>query len=300
MKQLKKFTSVLLALLVITSSIIISTVAVNAKSFKTTVLKKNKTYSFNLDKKGKSEKIRFEQTEEEKEYTTYYKSELYINGKKVFSSNDTDNVKVVVADTDKSDKQLEVFIIKGGLIPINQGWSFINHIYYYKYSKGKAKKVQDLYNLAKSKFSKFAYLHAPTNNYIKVDGKGELTTKVCVKLASYNKNNGLDFIHFNNLVKLVKGKFVNTKSKSYKALDEKIGSEIYWRVSNGKNKVYKNPDTKKVAYTLKNNSKFTILSLYRKSKNKVFLQIKNKNGQKGYINPKTFKATQTGTHHVGG
>ena len=178
--------------------------------------------------------------------------------------------------------------------------SFINHIYYYKYSKGKAKKVQDLYNLVKSKFSKFAYLHAPTNNFIKVDGKGNLTTKACVKLASYNKNNGLDFIHFNNLVKLVKGKFVNTKAKSYKALDEKIGSEIYWRVSNGKNKVYNNPDTKKVAYTLKNNSKFNILSLFRKSKNKVFLQIKNKNGKKGYINPKTFKATQTGTHHVGG
>ena len=299
MKTFKNYIALLLVITVIMSLFIIPTVSASAKTATTTFLKNNKTYSFNLDKKGKSEEVRFEQTKNEEEYTTYYKSDLFIQGKKVFSANDTMKVKAVVADTDKSDKQLEVLIIQGYWSDNPQEWSEIKHIYYYKYSNGKTKKVQDIYSLIKSKFDKFTDVHSASDKLITVDGKGKLLNKVCIRLASYKNGNGMDFIHIKNNVKLVSGKYVNTKDKSYKLYNEGFNNKETVHVSKVKNKVYKKPGGSKVAYTLKKNDTFTIKSYYRKSKTSVYLEIKNKKGKTGYINPKTFSEKQTGSLHVG-
>lgn len=80
---MKKFLSLFLTLAIAISSIaIFGTTEVDASTSSLKVLKANTTYSYNLDGKGSSEKIKFTRS---RINSTDYKIKLYINGKYVTS-----------------------------------------------------------------------------------------------------------------------------------------------------------------------------------------------------------------------
>lgn len=257
---------------------------VSAKTKAVNPLKANKTYQYNLDQKGAKEKVKV--VEKEKGDDDTYMT-LYINNKAVVS-----NVQygaAFVMDTNKKDKQMEVVVVKNF-----QGdyWAdSMSNAVYYRYKGGKLKKVQTFGSVAKKKYKSLAFMHfADKKAVFRVDSKGTLTYKVCLGLG-----NGLDFIHFNDTMKLKNGKFVNSTKKTFSLKDEYGES---WR-SKGTNKVYKKPGSKKVAFKLKDKAEFYKTGVYIKNKSTYYVKIKAKKTKKtGYINTKSFKAYMDGTMHV--
>lgn len=83
-------------------------------------LKECKTYSFNLDKKGKKETVQFDVTKKKSANGDGYdyNATVQVNGKVIYRKNLKNYsysfpVKVMVVDTDKKDKQMELLIMEG-------------------------------------------------------------------------------------------------------------------------------------------------------------------------------------------
>lgn len=73
----------------------------------------------------------------------------------------------MVTDVDKADKQMELLIIEGDVSDIkdNSAWaSNMEHIYYYQYANGQAKRRQDLASLFKKDFKDVLFLHGIKND----------------------------------------------------------------------------------------------------------------------------------------
>ena len=190
-------------------------------------LKESKTYQYNLDQKGKKESIKVNVSKKEHKngYAITYdlKTTVSVNGKKIYTKtlkgrySDNNQVKVMVVDTDRKDKQMELLIMEG---EINDGtnsafWSAdIEHIYYYQYSNGKAKRKQDLSPLFRKNFANAFMLHGMKNSsYLTTNGKNELYAKLCVPVQNF------DYVHIKRKLKLKNGKFVNVSTKSYSLMD---------------------------------------------------------------------------------
>lgn len=293
-KLLRLFGMVLVTVMV--SIVLPVSVKAEAKSVCQT-LEVAKTYQYNLDQQGKKESIKV--TDSKKQYkhrddTVYdHKVKVTINGDTIYSktikgSYDSENpVKVMVLDTDKKDKQMELLILEGW---VSDAWTAdIEHIYYYQYAKGKAKRKQDLAPLFKKNFENIYSLHGmEEESFLTTDGKKEVYAKLCVEV------NNFDYVHIKKALQLKKGKFMVSSAKSYALLDTEDG---YFRPKKNIT-VYTKPGGKQKAFTVKKKEKIYLCGLYRESGNKIYLKVKNKSGKEGYIDPKKVSTYDDGTNHV--
>lgn len=148
-------------------------------------LKESKTYQYNLDQKEKKESIKVSVSKKEHKngYAITYdlKTAVAVNGKRIYGKtlkgrySDNNQVKVMVVDTDKKDKQMELLIIEGEINDGSNGafWSAdMEHIYYYQYNNGKAKRRQDLVPLFRKNFANVFMLHGmKDSSYLTTNGK---------------------------------------------------------------------------------------------------------------------------------
>lgn len=268
------------------------------------MLEESKTYYYNLDQKGKKEAIRVDVSTKkyEDDKDTWYghkydiKTTVTINGKKVYSrmlkgtNFPLNQVKVVVTDVDKKDKQMELMVIEGhvGTGDNRSFWSSdMKHIYYYQYKNGKAKRRQDIAPMFRGNFANIYSLHGMDNSYFTVNGKGEIYTKLCVKVQNF------DYVHMKMKLKLKDGKFVKVPTKSYTLADAEFPFRPKKNIT-----VYTKPGGTKKAFTVKKEDKIYLCSLYTKNGKKIYLKVKNKNGKTGYIEPKKVPTYDDGTNHV--
>lgn len=258
-------------------------------------LKESKIYNYNLDQKGKKESIKVSVSKKQHKngYAVTYdiKTTVTINNKKVYSktiknqSNDINRVKVMVTDADKKDKQMEMLIIEGDISDgtNSPAWtSNMEHIYYYQYANGRAKRKQDLAPLFKKDFKSVYFLHGMENDsFLTINGKNELYARVCT-VVQINQYGLEDCLHVKAGLTLRKGKFVPVSLKTYEILDTSEEKEIL--ISFKKNvALYTQMGGKKKAFTMKSGEKISAKSYYCIKNKKVYLKIKNKKGNWGYI-----------------
>jgi hypothetical protein len=256
------------------------------------VLKESKTYHYNLDKKGKKESIKVDISRKRyaKKISEYVsdirydlKTTVTVNSKKIYVKTlkeqlqDFNFVNVMVTDVDKKDKQMELLIIEG-----DTGWtSNMEHIYYYQYINGKAKRKQDLVPLFKKNFKNVYSLHGGVGNkdFLTINGKNEIYARVCV-IAQENQYDE-DFMHIKAGLMLKKGKFVQLSSKSYELLD--LSEDLIPIIVDKNLTAYTEMGGKKKAFTMKKGEKFSSGSRYCIKNKKIYLKVKGKKGQWGYI-----------------
>lgn len=263
-------------------------------------LKESKTYQYNLDQKGKKESIKVSTTKKEhkKSYPagiviTYdVKTTVTINDKKIYSkilknqNTDANHVKVMVTDVDRKDKQMELLIIEGDIsdgIEDNAWTSDMEHIYYYQYANGQAKRRQDIASLFKKDFKDVLFLHGIKNDsFLTINGKNEIYARACTVIQKDDEYGYEDCLHVKVGLMLKKGKFIQLSSKSYSVLD--ISGEDGIPVSLKKNvTLYTQMGGKKKAFTMKKGEKIPTSCFYCMKNKKVYLKIKNKRGKWGYM-----------------
>lgn len=264
-------------------------------------LAESKTYRYNLDQKGKKESIKVSVSKKEHKngYAITYdlKTTVTVNGKKIYGKtlkgrySDNNQVKVMVVDTDQKDKQMELLIMEGEIDDGSNGafWtSDIEHIYYYQYDNGKAKRKQDLAPLFRKDFADVFMLHGmKDSSYLTVNGKNEIYARLCVAVQNF------DYVHIKRKLKLNKGKFVNVPAKSYSLMDIEDPFRPKKDIT-----VYTEPGGSKKAFTVKKKESIYPDRLYLADGKKIYLKIKNKGGKSGYIDPKKVPTYDDGSNHM--
>lgn len=265
-------------------------------------LKESKTYQYNLDKKGKKESIKISVSKKEHKngYAITYdlKTTVAVNGERIYGKtlkgrySDNNQVKVMVVDTDKKDKQMELLIIEGEINDGSDGafWNAdMEHIYYYQYNNGKARRRQDLAPLFRKNFANVFMLHGmKDSSYLTTNGKNELYARLCVTVQNF------DYVHIKRKLKFKNGKFVSISAKSYSLMDtEDMPFHPKKNIT-----VYTKPGGTKKAFTVKKGESIYPCSLYMQNEKKIYLKIKNKGGKMGYIDPKKVPTYVDGSNHM--
>lgn len=260
-------------------------------------LKEAKTYHYNLDKKGKEESIRINVSRKkyktkESDYDDLVfdaKAMLTINGKKIYTKVVKEQmymsekeylsytpIKVMITDIDKGDKQMELFVFEGDCVEFNSGQ--IEHLYYYQYTNGRAKRKQDLVSLFHKSLPYVSRVFALKRNaLLTINEKNEVMAEVGVDIPNFLK------IYLPTKVNLIlkDGKFIQKIQKSYRILEimEPIRAKK-------KNIVYTSPGGKEKAFTVKKKEKIKLCNIYLANKKKIYVKVKNQSGKTGYIDPK--------------
>lgn len=252
-------------------------------------LKVGKSYSFNLDKKGKNEKVLLSR---KKIKSQKYSYALKINGKVVYSTVfdnnklNSDDLRVLVIDTDKSDNQMEVLILRGYFDKMS--WiSDIRKIYYYKYSNNKFVLIQNLTCQIKNKMPNTSVHALNDNYYFHINENRKITLRFCLRIGQTS-----EYYHFLGNFILKNGRYSITKNEEFVLKDSNM---VY--TSTGKNVTYVKVGSKKTSFTLKKNSKFYMRRIVIRNK-EIYLQLENKSHKFGYIKHKNLKYQFRGTLHV--
>lgn len=265
-------------------------------------LKDSKTYRYNLDQKGKKESIRVDVSKKEHKngYAVTYdlKTTVTVNREKIYTKtlkgrySDNNQVKVMVVDTDRKDKQMELLIMEG---EINDGsnsafWSAdMEHIYYYQYKNGKTKRRQDLVPLFQKNFANVFMIHGMKNSsYLTTNEKNGLYARLCVPVQNF------DYVHIKRKLKIKEGKFVSVSTKLYDLMDTE---DMPFRPKKNIS-VYTKPGGTKKAFTVKKKESIYPCGLYTANKKKIYLKIKNRDGKSGYIDPKRVPTYVDGSNHM--
>lgn len=264
-------------------------------------LKESKTYQYNLDQKGKKESIKVSVSKKEHKngYVITYdlKTTVAVNGKNIYNKtlkgqySDNNQVKVMVTDVDKKDKQMELLIIEGDVDDGTDGgfWTAnMEHIYYYQYNNGKAKRKQDLAPLFRGNFTNIFMLHGMNDDsYITINGKNEIYARLCVEVQNF------DYAHIKMKLKLKNGKFVKASTKSYSLMDIEDPFRPKKNIT-----VYTKPGGTKKAFSVKKKEFIYPCGLYTVNGKKIYLKVKCKGGKTGYIDPKKVSTYLDETNHV--
>ncbi len=260
-------------------------------------LKASKTYHYNLDQKGKKESIRVDVSRKkyEKKESDYHelvydvKAAVTINGKQIYSKAVKEQdyiserdylscipIKVMVTDIDKRDKQMELFILEGDCVEFES--DRIEHIYYYQYANGRAKRKQDLVLLFSKSLPYVEYISGVKNSStLTINEKNE----VFAELGLYMPNFFNMHIYSKVSLKLKNGKFIQNNQKSYRI------SKIEEPLRAKKNIIaYTSPGGKVKAFTVKKRGKINLCNFYLANKKKIYIKVKNQGGKTGYIDPK--------------
>lgn len=255
------------------------------------LLIKGKEKAIQLDGKGEKEKIKYDVVSEAVGDEYKHTLTVTVNGKAVYTKTVTNKYsveigEVYIIDVDEKDKIKDIFISMRPNIDLPS----YDVLDYCQYTEGKWKNRQDLKKYLASVLGK-ALGHSdvkegyhPTIGFrdrnprsedpaeIATDGKKNLEVMVC-GLAKTTR-----IFHGTYQLKLKNGKF------------EKVYSEpqgkIYVCDEEGKTlraaTFYKTAGGKEKAFTVKKGAKLDVLA-YRYIKNKLYIQVSDKNGKTGWI-----------------
>lgn len=265
-------------------------------------LEESKTYHYNLDQKGEKESIKVSVTRKEQKngYVITYdiKTTVTVNDKNIYSktlkgqNSDNSRVKVMVTDANKKDKQMELFIMEGDVYDGTDGDSWVSnmeHIYYYRYANGKAKRQQDIAPLFRKNFANVYSLHGMDDkSYLTTNGKNAIYARLCVKVQNF------DYVHIKMKLNLKNGKFVRVSTKSYNLMDTE---DSLFRPKKNIT-VYTKPGGKKKAFTVKKKEFIYPCGLYTANGKKIYLKVKNNDGKAGYVDPKKVPTYLDGSNHI--
>lgn len=268
--------------------VILSTTKVEAAKVTCDTLNTSQTYHYNLDKKGNSESIKVSISKKKNGYYDDYTLNVKINGKTAIKKKAkecySEPFMVMVTDTDKKDKQLELLVVE------ESSYQSISHIYYYQYTAGKLTFKQDLMN----EFGKYAFERMEENTPLTVNGKGEIYAKRCIHVENF------DYQHIRVVLKLKKGTFTRDSSNVYKTLDTQ---KLLWFVKPKKAiTAYTKRGGSKKAFTItKKSNDVKIIAIYRTEKagEKTYLKVKNGKGKIGWVDVEKASTKLSGTYHVG-
>lgn len=286
MKKYIKYFSLLLLF------VILSTTKVEAAKVTCDTLKISKTYHYNLDKKGHSESIKVSISKKKNGYYHDYTVNVKINGKTAIKKTSKEQFSnpfiVMVTDTNKKDKQLELLVVE------EYAYQSISHIYYYQYKDGTAVYQQDLAELFKQNMQNVSELHRMKDkSSLAVNGKGEIYAKLCISVENF------DYQHIKIKLKLKNGIFERDSSKNYKTLDEK---KLLWFVKPRKaiTAYTKRGGTKKAYSITKKSKDVKIVGIYHNPENgETYLKVKNGKGKVGWVDVEKASTNFGSTYHVG-
>lgn len=226
-------------------------------------LKENKTYSYNLDKKGKKEKISFSMDERKGVY------KIKINGKvkkKINMGVGFYNPCMQICDIDKKDGKMDIWV-----------YAYVDSedilfATLYQYSNGKIKKVWNLTYIPCEGFGVGAGPILSTN------GKGEFTM-----------GGGANIDHLTGCHSLkVKLKRKNGKvtvvSKKTLSFSKTYGSDYgKWLKTRKKMKFYKSHSKSKGTVTVKKGAKCVPKKVYIASEDRIYVMYKFSDGKKLWL-----------------
>lgn len=260
-------------------------------------LKTSQTYYYNLDKKGKKESIRVDVVFRKKYRSPKYRYDVFdvkakvtINGKQIYAKTEKEvyyfleedylaytPLKVMVTDMDKKDKQMELLIFEGNCV--EYGTEEIEHIYYYQYANGRAKRKQDLVSVYRQSLP---YVHSvwgkDERTILSVNNKNEISAELRVDIPNFSDET-ITYTKVNLI--LNKGKFIHNNQKLHKITHQNIPVRTEKDMD-----VYTSPGGKEKVFTVKKGGKINLCNIYLANKKKIYLQIKSKKGKTGYIDPK--------------
>lgn len=228
-----------------------------------TTLTKDKTYNYDLDGDGKTDKIMFQSTENENDYSVSFN--LYINDK-LCNSQKTQGFccNIQICDLDTSDTYLDLFITTIG---------YSDGILYSSFVRYNGKTVSIVSDLAKKVPKEFDLYRYGLN---KVNGDG--TFIITADTPYYSDAIGCYYCDIPFQLKDNKLSFISTDiftlnkcSSTYKYKAKKNFS------------VYKNTSSKQVLFQVKKGNKVTFDQLYVAKSGKVYLKLRNSKGKTGWI-----------------
>lgn len=235
---------------------------VEAKSVEN--LKENKTYSYNLDKKGKKEKISFSMNNN----GTY---KIEINGKvkkKIKLGQYFYNPCMQICDIDKKDGKMDIWVY---------AYADSHDIRYsalYQYSKGKIKKVGELEWVEYDGYSINCGFLVSTN------GKGEFTVAIDRAVdVGYLTGNHFDQVKF----KLENGKIKKVSEKTFSFYKTYTSGSGKWLKTSKKMKFYKSHSKSSGTVTIKKGAKCVPKKIYIESENQVYVMYKFSDGKKLWL-----------------
>jgi hypothetical protein len=256
-------------------------------------LEKSKTYQYDLDGNGSKEKIQYTaklHSTDNKREKCKFDVDITVNGKSFYNKTLTGEwskywedevvwslipVKILITDTDMSDKQMELLVIEGS--GLDDYWlSEMKNIRYYRYQSGKMTYMQNLATLLKSDFeSNYYSLHGMSDEegkFLELDGKGHLSADLCLQFSDF------DYKHCTRTLTLKDGKFSVNTSSSLTCLEPEYND---YKVQKSM-KIYTTAGGKTVAATLKKGKKVYVTGIYKNSKGKLYFKVKYE-GKTGYM-----------------
>lgn len=231
-------------------------------------LKENKEYKFNLDGKGKKEKLSYSMTQK-----GIYK--IHVNGKtvkRIKLGSDFYSPNMQIFDINKKDKKLDIWVYA-----YSDSWD-IRYSALYEYSNKKVKKIWDLTdgNDYDSMYWKGCGFIASAN------GKGQFT----VVMDRAVQCDILIGNHFDKIVfQLKKGKVTQVSNKTY-YFYETYGSNSNKNkslITAGKTTFYAGHSKSSKKFTLKKGEKCYPKKMYIEDNKRVWVLFKTKNGKKGWL-----------------
>jgi len=235
-------------------------------------LEQDKNYTYDLDKDGKKDTLKYSWNEEKAVIS------ISINGKVAKKINlDKEygfyNVNLQVADIDKKDKTLDLFVY---------GFAFSEDVCYSALFEMKDGKLKKIFQPKGKQLNEGIWLR---EGYLfDTDGKGNFSINMDRAInCDYLTGNHWDAIPY----KLKDGKVSRVKTEYYNfASVSALNSKAY--KAKGKLIFSKKPQGKATSFTLKKGQKVTAVKMYVSKKGEVSVQFKNKDGKKGWLNGKNF------------
>lgn len=238
-------------------------------------LKENKTYQYNLDGKGKKEKISYTMTGAGTDVCVY---KIKINGKvakKIKLNGYYYNPRMQILDINKKSKGLDIWVYA------YRDSEDICYSALYRYANNKLTKVW-----SPPYKSHYNDMLAEGNGFLSsTDGKGIFT--VVVDRAVY-----CDWAtgnHLDNIVYRLKNGKVSLETKRTVSFYQTYTAQNYvvrnsrWLKTARKTKFYTDHSKKSKTFTLKKGTQCYPLKAYVASNSKVFVQFKTKSGKKGWL-----------------
>lgn len=231
-------------------------------------LKENKEYKFNLDGKGKKEKVSYSMTEK-----GIYK--INVNGKtikKIKLGSDYYSPNMQIFDINKKDKKLDIWVYAYA------DSEDIRYSALYEYSD---KQVKRIWNLTEG--NDYDAMYWRGCGYIaSTNGKGKFTVVMDRAVqADILTGNHFDKVEFQ--LKDGKVKQLSDKTYYYHQTYGSNGSKDKGLITAGKTKFYTGHSKSSKTFTLNKGVKCYPKKMYIEDNKRVWVLFKSKNGKKGWL-----------------
>lgn len=236
-------------------------------------LEPNKVYSYDVDKDGTKDKVKYTFNEKDSAIRIYINDKL---AKKVQLDKETGfyDGRMQIADIDKSDKTMDFWVY---------GFAFSDDICFSALYELKGNKLTKIFENKYKEVNENFSLSQGT--LYSTDGKGNFDVQMDrAFFCDYITGNHWDRIPY----QLKNGKVVRKDASYYQfaATYTMDGKGKY--IAAKKLAFTKKPGGKETSFTLKKGGKVTALQLYAKKNGELFVQYKNADGKKGWLAVKDY------------